>query len=407
MSSSRRRRLLLVLPLLSFPFITLLFWALGGGQTRKLYPQDSAQVGLNPSLPHAQLEEGMAAGKLGYYQQAAHDSAQWLELQHKDPYAPGLVVGGLPPVQTSGALSSLSGSASEGYQTQQAQVYQKLRQLEAALEDVPVVAPAARTQALPQQTVADIQLGRLEQLMRSAQHEGGADPEMQQVSGMLDKILDIQHPQRVLERSMHSSQTGAGQVFSLSFAGPGAPISLLGQHGQEAPVDSVQGFYGWDTPVTADLAPNMLPAVVQETQALVTGAIVKLRLEADVLLNGTRIPRGSFVFGTVALEGERLRIKVSSIRRGQRLFPVDLSAYDLDGLEGLYIPGAITREVARQSADRAVQGFGLPSLDSSPELQAARAGVAAAKSLFSKQAKLVRATVKAGYRVLLRDARQT
>ena len=78
----------------------------------------------------------------------------------------------------------------------------------------------------------------------------------------------------------------------------------------------------------------------------------------------------------------------------------------MDGLDGIYIPGAITRDVAKQSADRAVQGIGFTALDPSIKVQAASAGIEAAKTLFSKKAKLIKVMVKAGYQVLLRDEKQ-
>lgn len=407
-NSLRKRNFLFVLPLLCFPFITLLFWALGGGQARARYPGD--QFGLNPSLPQALLEERMTMGKLGYYQQAAQDSAQWLELQKKDPYSPGQVQTGLPsPGHTPSSPVFMEGRVPEP-QTQHAQVYRKLQQLETALGAMP--APAVPLQeGPPGPAVADAQLDRLEQLMRSAQGRDGTDTEMQQVNSMLDKILDIQHPARVREKSLPTIQEQGGAGYLPVFTDPGAPMSLLKVDGQGGSTDSValsgKGFYGWETLSTRKQASNALAAVVQETQALVTGSTVKLRLEEDVSFNGTLIPRGSFVYGTATLENDRLRVKVSSIRRGGSLVTVNLSVYDLDGLEGIYIPGAITREVVRQSADRAVQGLGLPSLDPSPEVQVARAGMEAAKSLISKKTKLVRATVKAGYRVLLLDSRHT
>lgn len=152
---------------------------------------------------------------------------------------------------------------------------------------------------------------------------------------------------------------------------------------------------------------NAIKAVVHQSQVLVDGAVVKLRLLNDVFINGNLIPKDNFVFGTASLNGERLIIKINSIRYNNSLYPVDLSVFDMDGMDGIYIPGAITRDVAKQSADRAVQGIGLTTIDPSLKVQAATAGIEAAKTLLSKKAKLIKVTVKAGYHVLLRDEKQT
>jgi conjugative transposon TraM protein len=118
------------------------------------------------------------------------------------------------------------------------------------------------------------------------------------------------------------------------------------------------------------------------------------------------VPKGNFLFGQAALNGERLNIKINNIRYQNSLFHVGLSVYDLDGMHGIYIPGAITRDVAKQSADRAIQGFGLTSLDPSLGEQTVSAGIETARNLISKKVKLKKVTVKAGYRVLLKDEKQ-
>ena len=53
----KKRKFLLVLPILVLPFVTLIFWAMGGGSIGREEGTD-AQQGLNTDLPDAQLEEG-------------------------------------------------------------------------------------------------------------------------------------------------------------------------------------------------------------------------------------------------------------------------------------------------------------------------------------------------------------
>ncbi len=151
---------------------------------------------------------------------------------------------------------------------------------------------------------------------------------------------------------------------------------------------------------------SAIQAVIHETQTLVNGSTVKLRLMNDIFINGILIPKDNFLFGTADLNGERLGIKINSIRYRNSLFPVELSVCDMDGIEGVYIPGAITRDVAKGSADRAVQGIGFTALDPSLGAQAASAGIETAKTLLSKKAKQIKVTVKAGYQVLLIDEKQ-
>jgi conjugative transposon TraM protein len=123
----------------------------------------------------------------------------------------------------------------------------------------------------------------------------------------------------------------------------------------------------------------------------------------DIYINGSIIPKGNFVFGIASLNGERLEAGINSIRYNNSLYPVKLEVYDMDGLAGIYIPGAITRDVAKQSVDNNLQLMELSTMDPSLKAQAAAAGIGAAKSLLSKKVKQIKVVVKAGYRVLLKD----
>jgi conjugative transposon TraM protein len=133
----------------------------------------------------------------------------------------------------------------------------------------------------------------------------------------------------------------------------------------------------------------------------VNGAVIKLRLLQPIYINEEKIPAGNFVFGLVSLNGERLEIEVNSIRCGSSVYPVKLEVYDMDGINGIYIPGAITRDVVKESADNSLQLMELGSFDPSLKAQAAAAGINTVKSLLSKKVKLVKVMVKAGYKVLL------
>ena len=98
-----------------------------------------------------------------------------------------------------------------------------------------------------------------------------------------------------------------------------------------------------------------------------------------------------------------MKVEIKTIRYKQSLFPVKLSVFDLDGLEGIYIPGAISRDVAKQSADNSLQLMELSSMDPSLKAQAAAGGISAVKSLLSKKVKIIKVQVKAGYKILLKD----
>jgi conjugative transposon TraM protein len=151
---------------------------------------------------------------------------------------------------------------------------------------------------------------------------------------------------------------------------------------------------------------NSIEASIPESQTLVSGATVKLRLLNDIFVNGIKIPKDEFVYGTASLSNERLKIIINSVRYQNNILPVSLAVYDMDGMAGIYIPGSINRDVSKQSADDAISTLGLSNVDESVGAQATVAGIQAVKTLASKKLRLVRVNLPSGYRVLLKDNNQ-
>jgi hypothetical protein len=75
-------------------------------------------------------------------------------------------------------------------------------------------------------------------------------------------------------------------------------------------------------------------------------------------------------------------------------------------MNGIHIHGAISRDVSRQSGERAVQGVGMTGIGTSLETQAMGAAIEGSKSLFTKKLKLIEVDLKAGDIVLLKDREQ-
>ncbi len=436
------RKFLLVLPLLVLPFTTLLFWSLGGIKANNAQSQPvTARGGLNAALPDANVKDDKALNKLSYYEKTDSDSARIREQMNNDPYyaqhereksESSFIVNDTSQLSTQDQLRSLHKknlinpspySTHSDADPNEAKVYKKLDELNAALNAAssqPVSKGSYKDPAADNKTsINRSDLDRLEQMMDLTKNDqSNDDPEMKQLSSMMEKIIDIQHPERLKENTRQTSQTNKGQVFAVTANSNDEQVSLLTNEKYKTSVQDSSGqgqkksnqFYEvnspQDNPYDATGLQNTIAAVIHEKQTLVDGAIAKLRLTNEVYINGILIPKGSFVFGIASLSGERLNIKISSIRYKNALFPVDLTVVDLDGIDGIYIPGAITRDVAKGSADRAIEGVGISSLDPSITQQAAGAGIEAAKTLLSKKVKLIKVTVKAGYQVLLRDEKQ-
>lgn len=382
----KKRKMLLVLPLLVIPFLTMAFWALGGGKRK----QESAvtTTGLNLGLPDARLKDNNLLDKLGFYEKADKDSLKMEEWMRSDPYfkrdTTPVFPNELEDLTTITAGKYNQRMNTSLYEKQlnnpEDQIMEKLKLLQDQLKN-----------PLPVETVAtsgnqfSAELDRLESLMRS-NASTGEDQEMRQLQGTLDKILDIQHPDRVKERSIKDK----GAVYAVR---------------KDKEVDTlVKGFYTYsDERELQAPEQNAVEAIIASNQTIVNGAVVKFRLVSDVFIKGQLVPASTQFSGIAALDGERLRVEINSIRYGKSIYPVKLEVFDMDGLSGIYIPGTINRDVAKESLNNSLSLADITSVDPSLKAQATATGIGALKSLVSKKAKLVRVQLKAGYKVLLNN----
>jgi conjugative transposon TraM protein len=432
----QQRKFYMVLPLLVLPFITMIFWALGGGQGTPVQAQP-IKSGLNLELPGAHFDkEDELWDKFTLYEQAKRDSLKYEEARRNDPY---YIVATLKenaqqdtvPKGESKLNTSLGTKDKyEQIDRNEEMINLKLKQLNAQLnqQEEPVSISKRKesegSTSINSETPITEDVDRLEKMMQIMSSTDANDPEMQQIEGMLDKILDVQHPARVREKIREQSSQHKQRVFSVVAANDEDNISLVENRPelswQKEVQDSLEfnsllirsptrnAFYGLDDEVVMEEeTANAIPAVIHSTQTVVVGSTIKLRLLSDVFINGQLIEKDQFVFGKCSISGERLTIAISSIRNENSLLPVALSVVDLDGMEGIYIPGAITRDAAKQATSQSVQDVELYSMNNSLEVQAATAGIDAVKGLFSKKAKLIKVTVKSGYQVLLQDMNQS
>ena len=398
----RKRKMMMVLPLLVVPFLTMAFWSLGGGNVAS--GETTQTQGLNLKLPNPKLSNEFA-DKLSFYDKADKDSMKLAEQIRNDPYylhndsMQGVYLNQITAAPADKfKLPNLRLSPDNKITTED-QVMKKLAELNKVINEPAQINSKDDVSQERENTNLDLgnDVDKLEAMMQSLNKSNGDDPEIKQLDKTLEKILDIQHPERVKERI----KDGVPEVvvFPVTKSND-EKFSLLDTGKNETDVEA--GFFGSSEELISIGDNNAIEAVVHEDQSLVNGAVVKLRLVNDVHVSGSLIPKGNFVFGFASLNRERLEIDINSIRCNGSLYPVALKVYDMDGLPGIYIPGAITRDVAKQSADNSLQLMQLSTMDPSLKAQAANAGIGAAKDLLSKKVKLTKVFVKAGYKVFLK-----
>lgn len=429
----RHRRFLMVVPLLTLPFIIMIFYVMGGGKGTEVGATPlSTSYGLNTQLPDAKLKEDGALDKMSFYDQAASDSIKHAALVKDDPYSNTIPANNYNELRTkpdsfnSFQLLNLNkkDSSSSGKMAvmgssdpNEEKVYRKLAALNKAMDQglvQPKVIKEYANLSPPNtnQGLSSSDVSRLEKMMQTKSNSGDSeDPEVEQLNGMLDKIMDIQHPERVVDKIKQSSAEHQTKVFPVTLNQKESDVYVFERIGKGRGRDTiirgnVNGFFSLADKTNDNVRQNSIEAIIPETASFVTGSTVKMMLNNDVFIGGEMIPLGTYVYGTASVNDERLKITIQNIRYLNSLLPVKLSVFDLDGMEGVFIPGAISRDVAKSSVEQMVQGINIPSVDPSISVQAASAGVQVAKSLLTRKAKLVKVSVTSGYKILLKESAQ-
>ncbi len=156
---------------------------------------------------------------------------------------------------------------------------------------------------------------------------------------------------------------------------------------------------------------NTISACVHTRQTVTDGQTVRFRLLEPMSVSGREIPRNALVVGTAKLQGERLSIIISSLGYRGSIIPVELSVYDTDGQAGIFIPGSMERNAAKEI----VAGMGTSagssmnfSTDAGAQLAAdlGKGLIQGTSQYFAKKMRTVKVHLKAGYRVFLSPSKE-
>lgn len=153
---------------------------------------------------------------------------------------------------------------------------------------------------------------------------------------------------------------------------------------------------------------NTVWACVNGTQTLINGQNVKLRLLEAVEAEGMELPVNSLITGIAQIQGERLQIIVQSLEYNGNILPVQLTAYDLDGQQGLFIPGSVEttalKEVTASMGRDAGTSISITQGTTAGQQLAADVGrslIQGTSQYISKKLRTTKLTLKAGHRLLL------
>lgn len=95
----------------------------------------------------------------------------------------------------------------------------------------------------------------------------------------------------------------------------------------------------------------LIKAMIDKTTKSTEGTRLRFKLLDDVIIDDVKLLKGTYLYGTVTGFGtQRVKANISSILVGSRFLKVDLSVYDIDGMEGFYVPESSFRDFVQNAA---------------------------------------------------------
>lgn len=151
---------------------------------------------------------------------------------------------------------------------------------------------------------------------------------------------------------------------------------------------------------------NSIRAVVQETQVVTGESGIRLRLLEPAKTLKLTIPKGTVLTANAKFQQGRLQMKVTSIELDGNIIPVDITVYDLDGQQGLFVPYSPEMSAISEMASNMAQtsGTSLMMTQSAGQQIAAdlsRGVVQGVSGYFAKKVRTLKVTIKSGHQVFL------
>jgi conjugative transposon TraM protein len=102
---------------------------------------------------------------------------------------------------------------------------------------------------------------------------------------------------------------------------------------------------------------SFIKAVIDENLKGYMGSRLKLRLLDDIYIGNLKIDKGTPLFAIISgFDTQRVKLSVVSVLYKNQILPINLNIYDIDGMEGLYVPASQFREMTREMGTNLVQG---------------------------------------------------
>jgi conjugative transposon TraM protein len=117
---------------------------------------------------------------------------------------------------------------------------------------------------------------------------------------------------------------------------------------------------------------EFIKVVIDEGLTGFAGSRIRLRLLDDMQAGPYLIKKDTYLYALISgFNGQRVTLSVKSIVYQDKILPVKLEVYDLDGLEGLYVPESAFRDFTKDASTNVIQGVDMQNSSNSFVMSAA------------------------------------
>ena len=182
---------------------------------------------------------------------------------------------------------------------------------------------------------------------------------------------------------------------------------VVSRLGQKDDADSiVEGRFNTAVGTQETVEKNTIAACVHGTQTVTDGQALRLRLLEPMRVGGRLVSEGTVITGLTRLQGERLEVEIEAVSHNGSVLPVELEVYSTDGQKGILVPNSLENDAVKEIAagmGGAVESGISISTDAGAQIvsDVGRGLIRGVSQYFTKKARTVKITVKAGYRLLL------
>ena len=100
----------------------------------------------------------------------------------------------------------------------------------------------------------------------------------------------------------------------------------------------------------------LIKAMIDQTTKAHEGTRLRFKLLDDVIVKGVKLKKGTYLYGTVTGFGQqRVMADITSILVKDKFLKIHLSIYDLDGMQGFYVPESAFRDMMKNAGSAAMQ----------------------------------------------------